>query len=436
MDKPSFYNIDVKYLDKMLLYNALTNVLICLTKEEYDVIRYFLANLQDFNAEYPILYEEFKNAGFIINKNYNEVEYIKLQNKRCIFVNKDFHITINPTLECNLKCWYCSVKLAEVKFNKGMNSNTVNSVIAHIQDVVQLKNPTSLHLEWFGGEPLMYFSNVINPISSNVNKFIQENKVKFTQHITTNATLLDDDVIWRMKELNFTSFQIPIDGNEHRHNKIKSINKQGTYRKVINNINRIAEIISNIHIILRINYDRQTLKQIQDVIKDIDEKNKSCIRVDFQKVWQVPSTEREVNLLREVKDIFRLNGLNSDYWAFSPGKFHKCYSDKYHHYAINYDGKIYKCTARDYGEDKVIGILLPDGDVTWNDELLGQFFSKSTFENERCLACKKLPICMGPCIQKNHDSRVNNTSLICDYDYVQYTLESFIIEEATKRNLL
>lgn len=436
MDKTSFYNFDVNVGGNMLLYNTLSNFLLCLTKEEFDVIQYYMADLQKFNAEYPTLYEEFKKAGFIIAKSYNELEYIKLQNKRCIFVNKDFHITINPTLECNLKCWYCSVKYAGGKFNNGMGSNIVNSVIAHIQNVVQKKNPSSLHLDWFGGEPLMYFSDVIDPISSNTNKFVWENKIKFTQHITTNATLLDDDVICRMKELNFTSFQIPIDGNEQRHNKIKFNNKQGTYRKVIDNINKIAETIPNVYIILRINYDRQTLKHIQDVIKDIDEKNKRCIRVDFQRVWQVFCTEKEVNLLREVKDIFRLNGLNSDYWAFRPGKFYKCYSDKYHHYAINYDGKIFKCTARDYGEDKVIGTLLPDGNVTWNDGLLGQLFSKSTFENERCLACKKLPICMGPCIQKNHDSRVNNTQLPCEYNYVQYTLESFIIEEATKRNLI
>lgn len=437
MDKNSFYNIYVNFKDSMLLYNTLSNSLICLTKEEFDVIHHYMADLQVFDSEYPILYEELKKAGFIVNESLNEQEYIKLQNKRCIFVNKDFHITINPTLECNLKCWYCSVKYAEGKFNnEGMNSDIVNSIITHIKKVIQLQNPTSFHLDWFGGEPLMYFSSVIDPISSNANTLVQQNNVKFTQHITTNATLLDDERIWRMKELNFTSFQIPIDGNEQRHNKIKFINKQGTYRKVIDNINKIAEIIPNVHIVLRINYDRQTLKKIQDIIKDIDEKNKHCIRVDFQKVWQVSCTEKDINLLRDVKEQFRLNGLISDYWAFNPRKFHKCYSDKYHHYAINYDGKIYKCTARDYGDDKVIGLLLPGGNVAWNDELLGQYFSKSTFENERCLACKKLPLCMGPCIQKNHDSLVNDTPLPCDYDYVQYALESFIIEEATKRNLI
>ncbi len=143
-----------------------------------------------------------------------------------------------------------------------------------------------------------------------------------------------------------------------------------------------------------------------------------------------------MNSLKVAKEIFRLNGLNSSFWSYIPKTFHRCYSDRYHHYAINYDGKIYKCTARDYGEDKVIGNLLPNGQIDWNQELLSSLFSRATFENSKCLECKRLPVCMGPCIQKNYESRINNTPLPCIADYTQYSLTSYIVEEAKKRNLI
>ena len=437
MDKISFYNIEVAYGNYILLYNTLTDSLVCFTKEEFSVIGQLLQDLQMFNGEYPLLFEELKKSGFIENENYDELEYIKLQNKRCIFANSDFHITINPTLDCNLSCWYCSVELAKVKHNGGMTTDVVNKVIAHIHHVIIEQKATSLHLDWFGGEPLMYFNKVIEPISAYANKLVTENNVKFSQNITTNATLLNADRIWRMKELNFTRFQIPIDGNEQRHNKIKYFsNNKGTYRLVMDNINMVADIIPNVNIILRINYDRQTLNHIRDIVQDIMEKSKCHIQVDFQEVWQVSCSEKELKLLEEVKEEFRLNGLISDFWAYRPQKFYRCYADKLHQYAINYNGKVFKCTARDYGDDKVIGTLSSNGKIVWNDGLISLFFSKSTFDNERCLHCKQLPICMGPCIQKNYESRINNTPLPCVADNSQFSLTSYVVEDAKKRGLI
>jgi uncharacterized protein len=207
-------------------------------------------------------------------------------------------------------------------------------------------------------------------------------------------------------------------------------------KTVIDNVNNIAQIIPNVHIVLRINHDKQTLKHIRDIIKDISEESKTHIEVDFQRVWQVPFTEKDIDLLKDTKEFFLSNGLKSNFWAYRPQIFIRCYADRLHHYAINYDGRVFKCTARDYGNDKVIGNLLPNGRIEWNDKLLSVFFSKSTFENERCMKCNMLPVCMGPCIQKNYDSLINNTPLPCVIENAEYTLSSYIIEQAKKRNLM
>lgn len=437
MDKESYYNIEVEYNNGVILYNSLSNSIVYFTNEEFSVVKPLMENLKEFSIKYPLLYENLKKSGFVIEDEFNELEYIKLQNKRKIFVDNDYHLTINPTLDCNLHCWYCSTEYAKATHQGRMSKETINSVKAHIKNIIEVQKAASFHLDWFGGEPLIYFDEVIEPISRYANELTSKNNVKFSQHITTNATLMDEKRILKMKELNFTSFQIPIDGNEHRHNKIKrNDDGEGTYKVVMDHVNTIIEKIPNIFIMLRINYDRQTLKNIKDIVKDISESSKKNIQIDFQKVWQINCTDKDIELLKETKNFFLENGLNSQYWAYNPKAFHRCYADKIHQYAINYDGKVYKCTAQNYGDDKVIGTLQKDGEIKWNDQLLSKLFSHSTFENERCLKCKNLPICMGPCIIRNFEARTQNKPLPCVSESALYSLSSYIIEDAKRRNII
>lgn len=437
MDKISNYNITTSFKDNILIYNTLTDSMVRFTYDEYTEVESLLKNLLEFQREYPTLYLELKKSGFLVEEDFDELNYIKLQNKKCIYANSEYHITINPTLNCNLACWYCSTEYAQATHKGGMSKQTLDNIKKHLELVIEKQKASSLHLDWFGGEPSMYFDEVIAPIASHAIQLTSKNEVKFTQHITTNATLLNEERINHMKELHFTSFQIPIDGNEEKHNQVKkTIANEGTYRQIINNINLIAEVIPNVHIIMRINYDKQTLKNIDEIISDISENSKKHIQVDFQKVWQIQPTAETGKLLNEAKEKFRLNGFYSPFWAYRPRKFYRCYSDKYHYYAINYDGKLYKCTAQNYGNDKVIGILQTDGEIKWNDKLLSKFYSQATFENEKCLKCNKLPICMGPCIAKNYESRRQNMNLPCMLEGLQYTLDNYIIEEAYLRNIL
>ena len=436
MDKISFYNISVPFEGYSLLYNTMSDSLIAFTNEEYSVIEPLLNNLAAFSEEYPLLYSEMKKAGFIID-NYDEKELVKFNNKLCVYENRSYHLTINPTLDCNLKCWYCSTEYAQAIHHGGMSQHIVNSLKKHIDYLVNKVRIPALHLDWFGGEPLMYYKEVMKPIASYAKEITTAQGVVLTQHVTTNATLLNENMKSEMQSLNFTSFQIPLDGNAEHHDTIKFTNtNKGTFDIVVQNLNLLPKIIPNVHITLRINYDKKTLFGITDVIPLISENTKKHIRVDFQKVWQINCTEKEIQQLAKVKKIFYENGLDSGYWAYKPHHYTRCYADKLHQYAINYDGRVFKCTAQDYGDDKVIGRLNDDGTIKWNNYLLSELFAHSTFDNERCLNCKALPICMGPCIIRNFEARKSGRPIPCVFDNVQYSLQSFIIENAQKRHLI
>ena len=437
-DKLSKYNFEIDYDEGFLLYNAMTDTILPISLEDYAIVETLMEHLPEFLETYPDLYAVMKKSGFITDSDFDELAFLKLRNKQCVFINKDYRININPTLDCNLKCWYCSVDYAGTKHNKErMNDEVVEGVNNHIIDLVEQQKAQSLLIDWFGGEPLMYYDEVIKIISDNSLKILSNKKIEFNQQITTNATYLNEDRIQQMKDWSFTSFQIPIDGNENRHNQIKFYaNNKGTYKDIINNINLIVDIIPKAHIVVRINYDTQTLKNIKEIILDFSEKTKKNISIDFQRVWQIPCTDQEKELLKNAKEAFRTAGFRSSFWAYRPKSYKCCYADSYYYYAINYDGKVYKCTARDYGDELVIGELLSSGRIVWNESRLSKYFEKSTFENEHCEQCKKLPLCMGPCIQKNYEMRVKNSRFRCLHENVEYDLSSHVIEMAKRRNLI
>jgi uncharacterized protein len=422
--KLSQYNFFVEQMQKVIMYNAIHDNFFVVKQDEYVKINKLLNNLDIFKDEFPSFYNKLINMGFIIDDEVNEIDIIRYNNNKVIYLDRKYWVTINPTLQCNLKCWYCSVDYAKTKFNnKMMSKDIINRIKKHLTLKVKSKDINALHLDWFGGEPLMYFEEVIVPISKHAVTLAEKYNIPLTQHITTNASLVNEKMIKKFKKNRINSFQITLDGDEVSHNKIKNEKGEPTYKTIINSVIRINEIIKNSIITLRINYDKNTLKNINSIISDLEISEKQRVRIDLQKVWQakldVKNNEDYDNAVLELKK----HGFPVLNWAFRPQRYHSCYSDRYYHIAINYDGKLYKCTARDYSNE--VGILEKNGVIKYDEIKMARYFNKATFENKTCLECKLLPLCFGPCIQKNIET--TDIESICLYNNSEYTVEKYLI---------
>ena len=387
--KLSNYNFEVEHDEHVLLYNGLSDKLLPVSYEEFSALETLLEHLDVFEKMYPDLFNAFKKAGFIIDGDFDELAFIRLQNKKTVYNNRDYHITINPTLDCNLKCWYCSVDYAGTKHDKShMSSETIEALKNHIISLIVDRKADSILLDWFGGEPTMFYDEVIKPISLAIIPEIEKYGINFKQQITSNGTLFNEERLREMKEFKFNFFQISTDGNEKQHNKVKYFaDKSGSYKKVFENINLITDILPNAAVILRINYDKQTLKNITDIIDDLSENSKKRVSVDFQKIWQIKITDKERILLDEAKKEFEKKGLYFHFWVYKPRRFKRCYSDSFSHYVINYNAKVFKCTARDYSDNILLGTLMPSGKIEWDKKRQSDYFGYATFDNPMCEKC-------------------------------------------------
>ena len=90
-NKVSEYNIEVDYCNGVLLYNTLTNKLLPVSFEDYTVIGTLMEHLPEFEVKFPGLYQAFLKSGFIVPFDFDELAYIKLQNKRGVFMNPCEH---------------------------------------------------------------------------------------------------------------------------------------------------------------------------------------------------------------------------------------------------------------------------------------------------------------------------------------------------------
>jgi uncharacterized protein len=375
----------------MLIYNLLDNCIFAISKEKYKLLTG--NDLESIEIDNPTLFRALFKLGVIVPTDFNEIDAVKMKNRAAIFDMRRYRLTINPTLECNFRCWYCYEKHPHGKMSKSIMQALINHIKLKIED----KSLQHLSLDWFGGEPLLYFEEVVLPLSKAIKHLVDKSGISMTSCATTNGYLIDEKCIKLFQEIGLNHFQITLDGNEQQHNKIRyGKNKVASFKTIMNNINLLSEY-PEFTILVRINYIKETLAGINDIIEFFSENAKKKITVLFQQVWQ-DSVKKYVSADKN-KKVFEKNGINVHKHELNLNGS-VCYADYLQQAVINFDGRVFKCTARDFNTTKEDGLLLEDGNIQWNIPMLSKRLGNATFENEFCINCNLLPVCMGPCSQK------------------------------------
>ena len=89
---------------------------------------------------------------------------------------------------------------------------------------------------------------------------------------------------------------------------------------------------------------------------------------------------------------------------------HVCYADSPRHAVINYNGDVFKCTARDFATESREGRLNNEGRIEWNEKFFQRMAIK--YSNEACRNCVILPICNGRCTQNKIEAGLKNTCFL------------------------
>ena len=398
--KYSQFNNFFNYEDKKIGYNAFSNEFTLLDPELFELLDASKRenNFEELNKLHPDFFLHLVEKGFLINTEIDEIKNVKELVKKIDTENEtSYQLTINPTMNCNFKCWYCYE--THIKASK-MSQDTIISVTKFVDNLlIEKENLEYFHLSWFGGEPLLYFDKTVLPLLQNIYPKMIDKKISFSSGFTTNGLLINQKMLNSCKEFGVNHFQITLDGHRERHNQVRYISKdKGSYDEIVKNI--ILCLKNKLYVAVRLNVSEETIETLPNIIEDFIKTTKiekKYLNFSFHEVWQ---EKKDIHSdIQSIVDLFRATGFNTFYKGVNLDTVrNSCYADKKNHATLNYNGEVFKCTARDFESKSKEGDLDENGVIVWNKKYEERMSSK--FKNPPCMKCSILPICNGGCSQQ------------------------------------
>lgn len=407
--KLSDYNVIIDEIDDgdLLIYNSFTSALGVLEKKN----KFIYDNVENLKSECLSKDElecvqAMKENGFLIDKNFNEYNAIKVKNHRNRYSKESLALTIAPTMACNLSCPYCYEK--NVDKSRSMTKDVQKKLIEFIES--KIKNLKLLTVAWYGGEPLLGL-NVIKDLSKDIITLCEDNEVEYLADIVTNGTLLDKETAIVLKEqCKVDTAQVTIDGTEKIHNQRRGLrNNENSFKKIVENVNDCLDIMK---MSVRINVDssnmEETIKLIDYFEKEMKWTNK--VRYYFSKVRNYVNKDDTLCLSKNETCL-----TSEEYFDFSiklykimhergyASYFEDCYplapdiscsAITENYYVIDPEGDIYTCWILIGNKDRKIGNVNNPEIILNNPE---KILWLSTDIPRECDKCSLMPLCQGGC---------------------------------------
>lgn len=410
--KQSKYNCILQDNTGMVIYNAATDQLVALTPQLANIFNEGKAAPEKIKAQHAELYDHLLQKGIFVCDDADETETYIRKREEYERSSGEYTITINPTLACNMSCWYC---YESHKNMPAMSADVKQSVLLLIDKLLADNKLKKLNLSFFGGEPLLYFDKVVVDIINHAKMQCKAFDAKLSIHFTTNAYLLTDNVLKQLEGLD-VSFQITIDGGKQVHDSVrKTKGGEPTYARIVEHIHQTLS--RGFSVGARFNYTAKSIPSFIDVVKDfshLQQEQKQLVNFTFQRVWQDNEGDADQvgQQVEHIERAFEQAGLfvNNAKSYIVP----YCYADGVNTAVVNYNGDLFKCTARDFAPKSKEGTLAADGTLRWNERLRKRMSIRHG--SDTCLQCRIYPICHGGCSQMKLEAPDGISSCPKGYD--------------------
>jgi uncharacterized protein len=319
------------------------------------------------------------------------------------------------TQSCNLKCVYCYGEGGEYGSGGSMDEKTAFQAIDWLLE--QSGRIKKLRIGFFGGEPFLKFP-LMKAVVDYAQKKVSERGKEVAFHTTTNATLLDDDMIAFLKE-HHIEIMVSFDGTKELQDRQRPYaDGKGSYDSIVPRIKKLLHALPDTrgNAILTGTTNPRTVKNAMREIGfreiSIMPPSRSLFTEETAEAKQARDTqhliremeeeeEKWVTLTRE-RDSKALKTLKTGS-ALYYGIVALLHNYKKHHFcgagfglaAVSCSGDIYLC-HRFVGRDEYkLGSI-------FEKELIREAYQKSPVKgNGLCTACFARYYCAGGCKHDN-----------------------------------
>lgn len=392
----SRYNYWLDESDGRTLVNLLTDAAVEVDEVNLHAVEAILQNPDQHTG--TEIFNTLLDSGFIVDSDFDELLYLKLRHIGARYGTERLGLSILPTLRCNLRCVYCF----EEHLDLDMDEETQSRLLRFIEGKLQAKR--GLYVSWFGGEPLLRL-DLIRSMSARILRLCEESKSEFSAQITSNGFLLTRPVAEELVELCVRFAQITLDGPQGTHDSRRVLpSGAGTYAQILRNILDAAHALQ---IRIRVNLDAETVTRAEELMDDLAPVREN-VALGFYPVRQTPNADQndlKCMSLREFAPFSRLlqqealrRGfrLVTDYGL--PGTVH-CGAYQLDTHVVDPRGDVFMCVENVGRREMRKGYLTAEGKLEYIYPRLLPWTTWSPFDDEACVACVALPVCMGGCIR-------------------------------------
>ncbi len=407
--KPSAYNMTADALDgQLIIVNTLVGSRVLIPSGHRERVLALLSAgtvvRDEVNKE---LFDALAQTEMLVPTESNEQRKLRYLQAFATSSSRSLNLIVMPTEKCNFRCTYCYEDFVQGKMAPRMRTAVKALARARVGSLDRMS------IEWFGGEPLLAL-DVIEDILPEISEVCQQSSCKLSSSMTTNGYLLKPETARQLLDWGIDSFQITLDGPREFHDERRRLNKgknvashdtKGTFDVIWGNVRSLLAQRRIFNLILRTNYDLESLPAMTGWIDTIAELTNGDprVRVDFCPVWADPckvevsipmGDERQrthVGLLA----VARSRGLQTH----APGYLELgglvCYAAKSNSFVIRSDGAINKCTVALDADYNAVGHLLDDGTMRLNLDRLAKWTNSGLEDDEHCQGCSLSASCQG-----------------------------------------
>lgn len=149
-------------------------------------------------------------------------------------------LILETTERCNMRCKYCYYHQDGGGYRTfGSKFMTFEIAKAAIDEFLNITERDEVNISFYGGEPLLNFQ-LIKDCINYVNNHYSDKKILYA--MTTNATLINDEIAEFFSKLPKVLITVSLDGPKEMHDKYRIfVNGKGTYDATVSGIEKLVE---------------------------------------------------------------------------------------------------------------------------------------------------------------------------------------------------
>ncbi|MCL4207989.1 MAG: radical SAM protein [Pirellulaceae bacterium] len=390
---PSRYNLHLTYRNEQFIYNTRTGAVVHVTDPQ---VLPFLSS----PCEESPYFSDARRLGLVIPGGHDELAELRLKNAIQRFAPTDLHLTIFPTLACNMRCVYCY----EVRRGVTMSDATASCVIRFAERLLQSNRFRRLTVTWMGGEPTLC-RDLIDRISSDLTAAAAAHSADYSASLITNGLELSEITTARLEDWRVSSMQVTLDGLAPSHDRL---------RPTATGAPTFARILAALEALVESGFKGLTIRSnlTKDTIESVDEF--VATMAPFLRRYEIPLNivpadndtgihpELECSFIDELdfhsrsRHIAEVMIRHNAFFASAPRPHGvACQACRMHAYVISPEGYLLKCNHDiNCSAERAVGHVAED-QIEFSR--LWSYLGEDVFADPECRECQLLPICMGSC---------------------------------------